>query len=124
MRSYGVGLSPVSLLKRSWIVWIAICVMAVMASALYWHISEPGRGALLIDFQKAYYAAGKAVLNNDPAALGALIADATFVNIPIVAWLFFTSGPPGATWRQINVQYSWFAGSGVCIMVDSAALPS
>jgi hypothetical protein len=51
-----------------------------------WRISEPG--FLFSDFFKAYYLAGEAALAGEVAELYRAGAEVTFVNIPILAFLF------------------------------------
>src|SRR5262245_35780301 len=51
-----------------------------------WQISEPA--ILFSDFFKAYYSAGEAVLTDEVAALYREGAEVTFVNMPILAFLF------------------------------------
>jgi alpha-1,2-mannosyltransferase len=51
-----------------------------------WQISEPAN--LFSDFFKAYYSAGEAVLTDEVAALYREGAEVTFVNMPILAFLF------------------------------------
>ena len=67
--------------------WFAIPVIAALIGPLAW-INSGLEGWRMVDFKKAYYAAGETVLHNGSAALWPLIADANFVNLPIVAWLF------------------------------------
>src|SRR5262245_14122085 len=51
-----------------------------------WRISEPA--ILFSDFFKAYYSAGEAVLADEVATLYRQGAEVTFVNMPILAYLF------------------------------------
>jgi alpha-1,2-mannosyltransferase len=84
---------------RSMPIWAA--VLLALAVALFESVSlkfssPPG---VFWDFLNAYYPAGRAALDHDPAALKALIgtgAEGGFVNIPVVAYLFAPFGclPP------------------------------
>lgn len=70
---------------------VICCVMAIFVFAL----SEPS--AILSDFRKAYYSAGRAVLGG-PAPLSLILEQKVggFVNLPILAYLFapFALMPP------------------------------
>jgi len=79
-------------------IWPLACIIAIIGSAVYWHISQP-EGGLLWDFKTGYYAAGDAVWHNGSAALWPLTEQRWFVNLPIIAWLFAplaALGPRGA----------------------------
>ena len=67
-----------------------VCLALVLLGAAIhfglWQISEPA--ILFSDFFKAYYSAGEAVLADEVAALFREGAEVTFVNMPILAYLF------------------------------------
>jgi alpha-1,2-mannosyltransferase len=67
-----------------------VCFASVLAgTAIHfalWQISEPA--IIFSDFFKAYYSAGEAVLTDEVAALYREGAEVTFVNMPILAFLF------------------------------------
>jgi len=67
-----------------------VCLALVLSGAAIhfglWQISEPT--ILFSDFFKAYYSAGEAVLSDEVAALYREGAEVTFVNLPILAYLF------------------------------------
>ena len=67
-----------------------VCLALVLSGAAIhfalWQISEPA--ILFSDFFKAYYSAGEAVLDDEVAALYREGAEVTFVNMPILAFLF------------------------------------
>jgi hypothetical protein len=70
------------------LVWSAFAFAGAAIHLVLWQFSEPAQ--IFSDFFKAYYPAGEAVLTNGPkppwsAEEGAAI---TFVNLPILAWLF------------------------------------
>jgi hypothetical protein len=68
------------------LVILVVALFAVAAHLALWRISEPA--ILFSDFFKAYYSAGEAVLTNDVASLYREGAEVTFVNMPILAYLF------------------------------------
>src|SRR4051794_40103173 len=64
-------------------------VLILLGTAIHfalWQISEPA--ILFSDFFKAYYLAGEAVLTDEVASLYREGAEVTFVNMPILAFLF------------------------------------
>jgi alpha-1,2-mannosyltransferase len=63
-----------------------VALFGIAAHLALWRISEPA--ILFSDFFKAYYSAGEAVLANEVASLYRDGAEVTFVNIPILAFLF------------------------------------
>ncbi len=75
------------------VVWLAFGLAGAAIHLGLWQFSEPGE--IFSDFFKAYYPAGQAVLYNGPnppwsSAEGAAL---TFVNLPILAWLFAPLAP-------------------------------
>jgi hypothetical protein len=76
----------------------ACLAAALMASMLFW-LSDPP--VLMQDFVDAYYAAGVAV-HDGPAALAPMIEMGVegFVNLPIVAYLFWPFGWLGTAWAM------------------------
>jgi Glycosyltransferase family 87 len=75
------------------VVWLAFGLAGVAIHLGLWQFSEPGE--IFSDFFKAYYPAGQAVLYNGPnppwsPAEGAAL---TFVNLPILAWMFAPFAP-------------------------------
>ncbi len=84
--------------RSSRLPWFAIPSMAALVGSLAW-LNSGLEGWRMVDFKKAYYAAGDTVLHHGSAALWPLIDDANFVNLPIVAWVFAplaALGPRGA----------------------------
>jgi hypothetical protein len=72
--------------------------LAVLVSIMMWQVSEgaPFREyPPANDFFRAYYPAGIAVWNGDAVALREMLADYTFVNLPVVAALFAPLGMLG-----------------------------
>ena len=70
--------------SRSLLAWGAA---GIALHLLLWRISEPP--TLFSDFYKAYYPAGRALLDADPQAWSRLEPGVGgFVNLPIMAWLF------------------------------------
>jgi hypothetical protein len=71
-----------------------VCLVFVLSGAAIhsalWQISEPA--ILFSDFFKAYYPAGEAVLADEVASLYREGAEVTFVNMPIMAFLFAPLG--------------------------------
>ncbi|WP_072391082.1 glycosyltransferase family 87 protein [Hyphomicrobium sp. CS1GBMeth3] len=67
---------------------VATVISAAMAAFVF-AVSEPG--LLFNDFRKAYYPAGQVILEQ-PGALAPLIDSISFVNLPIVAYLFAPFG--------------------------------
>jgi Glycosyltransferase family 87 len=67
-----------------------VCLALVLLGAAIhfglWQLSEPA--ILFSDFFKAYYSAGEAVLADEVASLYREGAEVTFVNMPILAYLF------------------------------------
>jgi len=74
------------------IVWLAFAVAGVAIHLVLWQFSEPRE--LFSDFFKAYYPAGQAVLSRGPNPPWSIAEGAalTFVNLPILAWLFAPLG--------------------------------
>jgi len=99
------------------IIWLAFGVAGVAIHLALWQFSEPRE--LFSDFFKAYYPAGQAVLSRGPSppwstAEGAAL---TFVNIPILAWLFAPLG------RQTEFAASWtFLALGIPAVLGAWAL--
>ena len=88
---------------------ILVCSAFALAGAaihlVLWQVSEPRE--IFSDFFKAYYPAGRAVLNEGPnppwsPAEGAAL---TFVNVPILAWLF----APLARMNQADASWTFLA---------------
>jgi hypothetical protein len=65
---------------------LTLLVSGLAAHQALWQISEPA--ILFSDFFKAYYSAGEAVLADEVASLYREGAEVTFVNMPIMAFLF------------------------------------
>jgi hypothetical protein len=65
---------------------LTLLVSGLAAHLALWQISEPA--ILFSDFFKAYYSAGEAVLADEVASLYREGAEVTFVNMPIMAFLF------------------------------------
>src|SRR5215813_1380076 len=74
------------------IIWFAFGAAGVAIHLALWQFSEPSE--LFSDFFKAYYPAGQAVLYLDPSPPWSTEEGAafTFVNLPILAWLFAPLG--------------------------------
>jgi hypothetical protein len=69
------------------IVWLAFVGAGAAVHVLLWQISEPQE--IFSDFHKAYYPAGRSVVSRGPVAPWSSDGGAlTFVNLPILAWLF------------------------------------
>ena len=68
------------------LVCLAMLLLGAAIHLALWQISEPA--ILFSDFFKAYYSAGEAVLTDEVAALYREGAEVTFVNMPILAYLF------------------------------------
>jgi alpha-1,2-mannosyltransferase len=68
------------------LVCLALVLLGAAIHFALWRISEPA--ILFSDFFKAYYSAGEAVLDDEVAALYREGAEVTFVNMPILAFLF------------------------------------
>jgi hypothetical protein len=69
---------------------LTLLVSGLAAHLALWQISEPA--ILFSDFFKAYYPAGEAVLADEVASLYREGAEVTFVNMPIMAFLFAPLG--------------------------------
>src|SRR5262245_15737269 len=69
-------------------IWLAFGIGGAAAHIALWQFSEPA--VIFSDFFKAYYPAGAAVLNQGPNPPWSPVEGAalTFVNLPILAWLF------------------------------------
>jgi hypothetical protein len=65
---------------------LTLLLSGLLAHLALWQISEPA--FLFSDFFKAYYVAGEAVLADEVNSLYREGAEVTFVNIPILAYLF------------------------------------
>jgi Glycosyltransferase family 87 len=87
------------------IVWLAFGLAGAAVHLVLWQFSEPA--ILFSDFFKAYYPAGQAVLNNGPNPPWAPVQGAalTFVNLPILAWLF----APLAQMSDVNASWTFLA---------------
>jgi hypothetical protein len=68
------------------LVCLALVLLGAAIHFALWQISEPA--ILFSDFFKAYYSAAEAVLDDKVAALYREGAEVTFVNMPILAFLF------------------------------------
>src|SRR5215510_10295447 len=68
------------------LVSLALVLSGLAAHLALWQISEPA--FLFSDFFKAYYLAGEAVLADEVTLLYREGAEVTFVNMPILAFLF------------------------------------
>jgi hypothetical protein len=68
------------------LVYLALVLLGAAIHFALWQISEPA--VLFSDFFKAYYSASEAVLDDEVAALYREGAEVTFVNMPILAFLF------------------------------------
>jgi alpha-1,2-mannosyltransferase len=68
------------------LVCLALVLLGAAIHFALWQISEPA--ILFSDFFKAYYSAAEAVLDDEVAALYREGAEVTFVNMPILAFLF------------------------------------
>jgi hypothetical protein len=97
------------------LVCLALVLLGAAIHFALWQISEPA--ILFSDFFKAYYSAGEAVLDDEVAALYREGAEVTFVNMPILAFLF----APLA--RLDDVGASWlFLALGFTATIASWAL--
>jgi len=98
-----MGLAPGAgqLTAKRIIVWLTLAGAGTGVHLVLWQFSEPA--ILFSDFFKAYYPAGQAVLNNGPNPPWAPVQGAalTFVNLPILAWLFAPFG------QMSEVAASW-----------------
>jgi hypothetical protein len=76
------------------VIWLAFGLAGVAIHLVIWQFSEPSE-IIFSDFFKAYYPAGQAVLYNgaDPPWSVGEGAVLTFVNLPILAWLFAPFAP-------------------------------
>ena len=68
------------------VVCLALVLLGAAIHSALWQISEPA--ILFSDFFKAYYMAGETVLTDEVASLYREGAEVTFVNMPILAFLF------------------------------------
>ncbi|MBD1889419.1 glycosyltransferase family 87 protein [Coleofasciculus sp. FACHB-SPT9] len=83
-------------LKKRWNLWLGYGFPVLLMMLFLWNISNPPAQNLFADFDKAYYPAGRLILENpadlylpDKNCLGQPGCPAgTFVNIPIIAYLF------------------------------------
>jgi hypothetical protein len=89
---------------------LAACIMAFELLG-FWVSTPPYR---FCDFLSAYYPAGQAMVHNDHAALRALTSQrvVTFVNIPVVAYLF---APFGIFGRHAAIALFTLTGVGFAV---------
>jgi hypothetical protein len=90
----GINIVAEKKLKQRWNLWLGYGIPAVCMIVFLWNVSYPRE--LFSDFNKAYYPAGRLILENPLALYDKNCAGGTggggtvcFVNIPIIA-LFFT----------------------------------
>jgi hypothetical protein len=69
-------------------VWAAIVGLGALTQTAYWLVSEPPD--LFSDFFKAYYPAGRMIVEDGPSAVWPYAEEGAsgFVNLPILSWLF------------------------------------
>jgi hypothetical protein len=77
-------------ISHSALVYLVFVLSGAAIHSALWQISEPA--ILFSDFFKAYYPAGEAVLADEVASLYREGAEVTFVNMPIMAFLFAPLG--------------------------------
>ena len=84
---FTVGLNTIALkfMRQRWNLWLGYGLPALCMMFFLWNVSPPDQAFL--DFTKAYYPAGKLIIENQSELYKGLGATG-FVNIPIVAFLF------------------------------------
>ena len=84
-----IGLNAIAykFLKQRWNLWLGCGVPALFIMAFLWQVSQPPDQYLFSDFNKAYYPAGRLILEN-PSQLYEESCVTGYVNIPIIAYLF------------------------------------
>ena len=101
-------------LGNSPIEWIAVCVAGALAQMVLWSMSEPGQ--LFSDFYKAYYPVAEYLWVDGPSSAWPLeeVGAGSFVNLPIVGWLFapfVVFGEAGAGWVYFALGVAITAGA-------------
>jgi hypothetical protein len=107
----------VSARVRIVLTWLGMGVVAVLAQATLWWISEPTY--LFSDFYKAYYAAGQALLAEGPRQTWYVAEPDVlgFVNLPILGYLFVPLAmlePSQAAWVYLGLGV---AGIGTTLLL-------
>jgi alpha-1,2-mannosyltransferase len=107
----------VSARARTILTWLGVAMVAVLAQAALWWISEPTY--LFSDFYKAYYAAGEALLADGPRQTWYLAEPdvLAFVNLPILGYLFVPLAmlePSQAAWVYLGLGV---AGIGATLLL-------
>jgi hypothetical protein len=84
----GLGASSRRLIANRIVVCVAFACAGAAIHFLLWQFSEPQE--IFSDFYKAYYPAGQSIVQRGPVAPWTTDEGAalTFVNLPILAWLF------------------------------------
>lgn len=97
--------------------WTMFAMFCIAAQAVLWAISEPEQ--IFSDFYKAYYPAGELILNEGFSAAWPFReeeAAVSFVNLPIVAWLF----TPFAAFGEETAGYLFLAVGGAAVVATLA----
>lgn len=86
--------------------WMAVCVAGALAQFVLWSASEPSR--LFSDFFKAYYPVAEYLWVEGPSSPWPLeeVGAGSFVNLPIIGWLFAplaVFGETGAGWVYFGI---------------------
>ena len=94
--------------------WIAVCVAGALAQWILWSVSEPAQ--LFSDFYKAYYPIAEYLWVDGPSSPWPLeeVGAGSFVNLPIVGWLFaplVVFGEAGAGWVFLGLGVAVTAGA-------------
>ncbi|MFE1748807.1 glycosyltransferase family 87 protein [Coleofasciculus sp. H7-2] len=89
----GLNILAKKFLKQRWNLWLGYGLPALLFILFMWNVSAPHN--LFSDFNKAYYPAGRQVIENPSSLYDKNCADNTicFVNIPIIAYLFTPFSP-------------------------------
>jgi alpha-1,2-mannosyltransferase len=74
--------------------WPAVALVSALLFGFLFRISEP-QVEPLSDFYKAYYPAGRLLLEGPPAALRSILETRDYVNLPLVGYLFVPFGAFG-----------------------------
>src|ERR1043166_5408279 len=111
------GAPPRRLIAHPVFVWVALAGAGAAIHLLLWQFSEPQE--IFSDFFKAYYPAGRSVVERGPVAPWTTDEGAalTFVNLPILAWLF----TPFARLDYMDAAYRFLA-IGIPVALAAYAL--